>query len=130
MRFYIKLILFMILFACASSSRLWGLAGDLAYDARVMFVLNFGSHADREALMEGTRRMLAAQSGNLELYEAGKRYRDLVAEALADAARRHVTLSKDDIVRLDDECARRSFAPLVNAMKARDGREPLEDASS
>jgi hypothetical protein len=48
---------------------------------------------------------------------------------LADAARRHVTLSEDDIVRLDDECARIAFGPLVNAMRARDGREPLEDAS-
>jgi hypothetical protein len=129
MRFYMKLILFIILFACASSSRVGGLAGDLAYEARVMFVFTFGSAADREALMEDTRRMHAAQSGGLELYEAGKRYRDLVAEALADAARRHVTLSEDDIVRLDDECARRAFGPLVNAMKARDGRESLEDAS-
>ena len=129
MRFYIKLILFIILFACASSSRVGGLAGDLAYEARVMLVFTFGSAADQEALVEDTWRMLDARSGRLDLYEAGKRYRDLVAEALADAARRHVTLSEDDIVRLDDECARRAFAPLVNAMKARDGREPLEDAS-
>ena len=129
MRFYIKLILFIILFACASSSRVRGLAGDLAYDARVTFVLNFGSAADREALMEDTGRMLAAQCGGLDLYEAGKRYRELVAEALADAARRHVTLSEDDIVRLEDECARRAFGPLANAMKTQDVREPLEDAS-
>ena len=129
MRFYIKLILFIILFACASSSRVGGLAGDLAYDARVTFVLNFGSAADYEALVEDTRRVRFAQPGRFDLYEAGKRYRDLVAEALANAARRHVTLSEDDIVRLDDECARRAFDPLVNAMKARNGREPLEDAS-
>ena len=129
MRFYIKLILFILLFGCASSSRVRGLAGDLAYDARVMFVLNFGSAADREALMEDTRRMHAAQAGGLELYEAGKRYRELVAEALADAARQHVTLSEDDIVRLDAECARRAFAPMLDAMKTQDGREPLEDAS-
>ena len=129
MRFYIKLILFIILFACASSSRVRGLAGDLACDARVTFVLNFGSAADREALIEDTRRMHAAQAGGLELYEAGKRYRGLVAEALADAARRHVTLSEDDIVRLKAECARRAFALMLDAMKTQDGREPLEDAS-
>ena len=94
MRFYIKLILFIILFGCASSSRVGGLAGDLAYEARVTFVCTFGSAVDYEALMEDTDRMVAAQSGCLDLYEAGKRYRDLVAEALADAARRHVTLSE------------------------------------
>ena len=129
MRFYIKLILFIILFACASSSRVGGLAGDLAYEARVMFVFTFGSAADGEALVEDTRRMHAAQAGGLELYEAGKRYRELVAQAQADAARRHVTLSEDDIVRLEAECARRAFAPMLNAMRTQDGREPLEDAS-
>ena len=129
MRFYFKLILFIILFACASSSRVRGLAGDLAYDARVTFVLNFGSAADREALIEDTRRMQAAQAGGLELYEAGKRYRELVAEVLADAARRHVTLSEDEFSRLKAECARRAFALMLDAMKTQDGREPLEDAS-
>ena len=123
MRFYMKLILFMILFACASSSRVRGLAGELAYDARVMFVLNFGSDADHEALMEDTRRMHAAQSGGLELYEAGKRYRELIAEVLADAERRHVTPSEDDIVRLQEQCARRAFGPMLDAMKTQDSRE-------
>ena len=129
MQFYIKLILFIILFACASSSRVGGLAGELAYEARVTYVLNFGSAADREALMEDTRRMQAAQAGGLELYEAGKRYRDLVAEALADAARQHVTLSEDDIDCLEAQCARRAFAPMLDAMKTQDAPEPLEDAS-
>jgi hypothetical protein len=129
MRFYIKLILFIILFACASSSRLWGLAGELAYDARVMFVFTFGSAADQESLVEDTRRMEAAQAGGLELYEAGKHYRELIAQAQADAARRHVTLSEDDIVRLEAECARRAFARMLNAMRTQDGRAPLEDAS-
>ena len=129
MRFYIKLILFIILFACASSSRVGGLAGDLAYEARVMFVFTFGSAADQEALVEDTWRMLDARSGRLDVYEAGKHYRELVADALADAARRHVTLSEDDIVRLKDECARIAFAPMLDAMKTQDGREPSEDAS-
>ena len=129
MRFYIKLILFIILFACASSSRVGGLAGDLAYEARVTFVLTFGSAADYQALVEDTWRVLDARCGRLDLYEAGKLYRELVAEALADAARRHVTLSEDDIVRLKNECARRAFDPMLDAMKTQDGREPLEDAS-
>ena len=66
MRFYIKLILFIILFACASSSRVGDLAGDLAYDVRVTLVVNFGSAADYEALVEDTRRMRFAQSGPWE----------------------------------------------------------------
>jgi len=63
MRFYITLILFIILFGCASSSRVGGLAGDLAYEARVTFVVTFGSAADYQALVEDTRRMRFAQSG-------------------------------------------------------------------
>ena len=63
MQFYIKLILFIILFGCASSSRVGGLAGDLAYEARVTFVVTFGSPADYQALVEDTRRMRFAQSG-------------------------------------------------------------------
>ena len=129
MRFYIKLILFIILFACASSSRVGGLAGDLAYEARVMLVFTFGSTADQEALVEDTWRILDARSGRLDLYEAGKLYRELVAEALADAARRHVTLSEDDLIRLKNECASRAFDPMLDAMKTQEGRKPLEDAS-
>jgi len=66
MRFYITLILFIILFGCASSSRVGGLAGDLAYEARVTFVVTFGSAADYQALVEDTRRMRFAQSGPWE----------------------------------------------------------------
>ena len=128
MRFYIKLIVFIILFAGASSSRVGGLAGDLAYDARVTFVLTFGSAVDYEALMEDTDRMVAAQSGCLDLYEAGKRYRDLVAEALADAARRHVTLSEDDLIRLKNECASRAFDPMLHVITSQEGREPQEES--
>jgi hypothetical protein len=126
MRFYIKLILFIILFAGMSSSRVGGLAGDLAYDARVKFVLTFGSAADYEALVEDTERMLAAQSGNLNAYEAGKCYRELLAKGLADAARRKVTLSHEEISRLKAECERKAFGPVLDAMKARDGRAPQE----
>jgi hypothetical protein len=129
MRFYIKLILFIILFECASSSRVRGLAGDLAYEARVKFVLTFGSAADYEELVEDTQRMLAAQSGRLDVYEAGKRYRELLAEGLADAARRNVTLSEDEFSRLKAECERKAFGPVLDAMKARDGRARHKEQS-
>lgn len=119
MRFYIKLILLIILFACASNSGVRGLAGDLAYEARVKFVLTFGSAADCEALVEDTQRMLAAQSGRLDVYDAGKRYRELLAEGLADAARRNVTLSEDELSRLRAECERKAFGPVLDAMKAK-----------
>jgi hypothetical protein len=122
MRFYIKLILFIVLFACASNSRVRGSAGELAYEARVKFVLTFGSDADYEAVVEDTQRMLAAQSGRLDVYEASKRCRELLAEGLADAARRHVTLSEDELSRLKAECERKAFGPVLDAMEARDGR--------
>ena len=66
MRFYMKLILFIILFACASRSRVRGLEGELAYEARVTFVFTFGSAADYQALVEDTRRMRFVQSGPWE----------------------------------------------------------------
>ena len=129
MRCYAKLIVFIILFACASTSRVSGLAGELAYQARVKFVLTFGSAADYEALVEETQRMLAAQAGRLDMYEAGKRYRKLLAESLADAARRNVTLSEDQLSRLKAECQRKAFGPVLDAMKARTalrvGRAPV-----
>lgn len=121
MRLYIKLILFIISFAGAASSRVRGVAGDLAYDARVRFVLTFGSDAEYEALVDDTQRMLAAKCGSLEMYEGGKRYRKLLAEALADAARRNVTLSDDELARLEAECKRKAFDPVQEAIKGQDG---------
>jgi hypothetical protein len=129
MRFYAKLIVFIILFTCASNTRVRGLAGELTYEARVKIVLTFGSAADYEALVEDTQRMLAAQSGRLDVYEAGKRYRVLLAAGLADAARRNVTLSEDQLSRLKAECQRKAFGPVLDAMKARTalrvGRAPV-----
>jgi hypothetical protein len=129
MRFYMKLILFIILFAGASSSRVCGLAGDLAYEARVEFVLTFGSAADYAALVEDTQRMLAARCGRLDVYEAGKRYCGLLAEGLADAERRNVTLSEDEFSRLKAECQRKAFVPVLDAMKAVDGPRASEERS-
>ena len=103
MRFYIKLILFIILFGCASSSRVGGLAGDLAYEARVTFVCTFGSAADYEALVEDTRRMRFGRCGT----------------AACDAER-------EEFSRLKAECERKAFGPVLDVMKARDGRAPQE----
>ena len=119
MRLYAKLIVFIILFTCGSNSRVRAMAGELAYGVRVTFVLTFGSDADYEALVEDTHRTLAAQSGGLDLYEAGNRYRELLAAGLADAARRNVTLSEDQLCRLRAECEREAFGPVLDAMRAR-----------
>jgi hypothetical protein len=52
----------------------------------------------------------------------------LLAEGLADAERRNVTLSEDEFYRLKAECERKAFRPMLDAMKARDGLAPQEQS--
>ena len=103
MRMYLKLLLMILVFACASNSRCRQMSSDLAYDARVAFVWRFGSAADYEALVDDTQHMLACQQGNLDLYRNGKRYRQLLAQRLADAARLKTSLTDEDLARIAAE---------------------------
>jgi hypothetical protein len=112
MRFYLKLFVLISLFACASRWQLWQTIDDLAYDARVAFVCAFGSVSDYEALIDDTERMLACEHGNPDLYVRGKRYRQLLAERLAAAARLKIQLSEDDFDRIRAECAMEAFGPV------------------
>jgi hypothetical protein len=102
-RLYLKLFLFVAVFACLASRRVCQTASDLAFDARVAFVCRFGSEADLEALIDDTDHMLARAADNLWVYRAGKRYRQLLAEAHADAARLHTELTDADRTRIAAE---------------------------
>ncbi len=108
MRLYLKLLLMIVVFAGASNSQLQETTSDLAYDARVAFVCRLGSAADYEALVDDTQHMLAREQGNLDLHLKGKRYRQLLAERLAAAARRGASLTDDDLAHIAAE----AFGPL------------------
>jgi hypothetical protein len=104
MRFYLKLFVLVAIFACASRWPLRHTISDLAYDARVGFVCAFGSASDYEALIEDAQRR-----DNLDLYLKGQRYRQLLAERLAAAARLNMPLSEDDLERIRTQCVMEAF---------------------
>ena len=106
MRFYLKLLLLVMVFASLMSSPVRRQTSDLAYEVRVQAVLTFGTQADIDALVEDTQRMLAEESGRLDTYLAGKRYRELLAAALADAARQNVPLTDEFSRNLEIACVR------------------------
>jgi hypothetical protein len=113
MRFYLKLLLLIMVFACLMSSPVRRRASDLAYEVRVQAVLTFGTQADIDALVEDTQRMLAEESGSLDTYLAGKRYRELLAAAVADAARRNIPMTDELFQNLEIACAREAFTALA-----------------
>src|SRR5687768_16420584 len=85
MRMYLKLFLMIAVFAITVALQSGATTSDLADDARVTWVCGFGSAADYEALIDDFQRMRAHQQDTFELYLAGKRYDQCIAEC--DAAR-------------------------------------------
>jgi hypothetical protein len=117
MRFYAKLILLTAAFIGLSSAAMRGVASEAAYLVRVKYVLAFGSEGDLQALVDDTQRALAARSGRLDVYEAGKRYRALLDRRLADAARRNVPLTEEEVEALESACAREAFGGVLDAQR-------------
>ena len=106
MRLYVKLLLMVALFAGLASTTGRRMTGELANEARFAFVCAFGSEADYAALVDDTDYTLARQSGNVDLYQTGQRFRQLLAQRLAEAERRNGPLTEDDRVRIYAECTR------------------------
>ena len=115
MRLYAKLLLLIAAFAAASSTcgREW--ASEAVFEARVAYVMAFGSAADHEALIEDTQRALVERCGRVDVYHAGVRYRELLAQGLQEAARRGHTLSEEEFWALQNACARDAFGPVSDA---------------
>lgn len=109
MRLHGKLVLMVALFAGLASTTGRRMSGELVYEARVAFVVAFGTESDFGALIDDTQHMLAAQNGGIDLYHAGQRYQQLIAERLTEAARLNVPLTEDDLFRIRAECARKAF---------------------
>ena len=74
MRFYLKLFLTVGSFMCLVSATGRRMTGNLAFEARVLFVFTFGSDADRERLIEDMGRMRAIEGGYLEEYLSRERF--------------------------------------------------------
>src|SRR5215208_2903330 len=109
MRFYVKLLLLIAAFAWLASPAGRRQGSNLAYEARVQAVLLFGTQADYESLIDDTQRALAREVGRFDVYLAGRRFQELLAERVADAARRNVMLSEEDWNRLRSQCAQEAF---------------------
>ena len=109
MRFYAKLIFLIVVFIGLSSALARELGSDWAYAVRVKYVLTFGSAGDYERLIDDTGRALMARAGRADVDEFGKRYRALLDQRLAEAARRNIPLTDDQIVEIRQQCAREAY---------------------
>jgi len=50
-----------------------------------------------------------ARAGRADVHEFGKRYRALLDQRLAEAARRNIPLTDDQIVEIRQQCAREAY---------------------
>lgn len=119
MRFYLKLLLLIVVFVCAAQRTLWYALSEVAYDVRVAYVFAFGSPDDMDRLIDDTQRDLAHQSGGLETYLRGKRFQRLLAQRLADAAARGIQLDEHQLARIRDACQLEAFGPPQELIHSR-----------
>jgi hypothetical protein len=111
MRFYLKLLVLVAIFVAAARHPLWRTLGDLAYDLRVAHVHAFGSAEDVARLIDDTHYMQARDGGSLDLYLKSKRYEQLVAQRLADAAARGQRLGEAELAHIRYECQVEAYGP-------------------
>ena len=108
MRFYGKLLAAIGLFALAAGLTSPQALRDLAFDARVAYVMRFGSPGDLDALIEETRRetverLIAAFGG----HDVGGVYGRLLRERTeAETRRLGRPLTDDDLAQLRARCGR------------------------
>ena len=104
MRFYLKLLLAVMISVAVMRPWFRQVAADIAFDMRVAWVCARGDASEFERLVDDTQRRLATQRGELELYLWNKRSRELLAERVAQAAREHVSLTEGDLELLRIQC--------------------------
>lgn len=109
MRFYLKLVLMVALVACASAPWSQRFVDEGCFEVRLALVNAFGSPAEKEAMVDLIQRRLAEKGGNLNLYLVKKHADRLLAERLADAARRDIRLSEGQVDRLREQCLAEAF---------------------
>jgi|SRR5687767_10697853 len=123
MRFYLKLLVLIAIFVAAARHSLWRTLGDLAYDLRVAHVQAFGSAKDVARLIDDTQYMQVRDGTGLDLYLKGKRYRQLVAQRLADAAARGQQLGDAELATIRYECQWEAYGSQTDL-----STEPIEPA--
>ena len=111
MRFYLKLLVLVVIFVAAARLPLWKTLGDLGYDLRAGYVCSFGSAEDVERLIDDTQYMQVRDGGRLDVYLKGKRYQQLLAQRLADAAARGQPLGEAELMRIRQECQLEAYGP-------------------
>jgi hypothetical protein len=126
MRFYLKLLVLIAIFVAAARRPFWRTLGDLAYDLRVAHVHAFGSAEDVARLIDDTQYMEARELGGLDLYLKGKRYHQLVAQRLADAAARGQQLGEEELANIRYECQWQAYGPPT--VRSIEPIEPIEPA--
>lgn len=122
MRFYLKLLAAVAIFAFGLGLPLRQSIADLAFDLRVAYVWRCGSPAEFETLLDDTQKGLAQKRGETECYEFGKRYRSALALRLAEAKEMHVDVSEELRRDIEAECSREAFSYTRWARTADDGR--------
>jgi hypothetical protein len=97
MRFYVKLLLAVVIGLAGMRPWFREAAGEVAHGLRVAWVCARGDSAEFERLVDDTHRALAAKSGETELYRWQKRSRELLARRIAEAERDNVPLTDADM---------------------------------
>jgi hypothetical protein len=110
MRFYLKCLAAVVIFAFGLGLPLRQTVSDVAFDLRVAYVSRCGSAGDFEQLLDDTQKVLARQRGETECYEFGKRYHALLAQRLAEAKAVHVDVSEELRLEIEKDCSREAFS--------------------
>jgi hypothetical protein len=119
MRFYVKLFVAISVFAFAGFFGPRRMIGELRYEIRAAYVCRFGSPADFERLLDETHQAAARETGLVELYEFGKRFKQLQAERIAEATRGRGPLSEAEWFAIQDACRREAFEAMPSAARER-----------
>src|SRR6187551_3620723 len=122
MRFYLKLLAAVAIFAFGLGLPLRQTITDVAFDLRVAYVCRCGSAGDFENLLDDTQKTLAQQHGETECYEFGKRYRRLLAQRLAEAKEMRIDVSEELRREIEQDCGREAFRYTRWARTAQDER--------
>jgi hypothetical protein len=100
---YVKILLLIVVFVCASQGRVRLGIASCAYDIHVAYVCNFGSESDFEQLVDEMQYALARRLDNVDLYLNGKQYMKLLAERVDAAACSNTLVTAEDVAEIGAE---------------------------
>ena len=104
MRFYLKLLMTVVIAIALMRPWFREVASEVGYDLRVAWVCARGDADEFERLVDDTHRAVAAKYGETELYQWHKQSRERLARRVADAERENVALTDADLELLRVQC--------------------------